>query len=384
MATCNIDSLPEELLLNILELLDRPPPSQLNSRKEPSLEVTSSVQRDYKNISVVSKRWRRISLPLLFKHTRLSLSEDISGPSSKANLSQKLSSDEITPKATSSSNGPWDYEQSNHAQAYQQVASTRSTLNLHELQNFLEFLRFNNLINLVQTFVLLASHDSEYNTHLGECDSENRYPHRETHSANKYRVSATFWQMLFSSISPIRVIIVASPSNMGRLTNCAIDMRGDWAFSDMDYHILELGVDSTVTTTLSRTLYKRDADCIPYGFPGIAKASVLYHKPWTEICLNEGSFLRAYATYEFCKYHNITITVRGRQLTVQFDVMYSRARSTFPCDQYQGLHCTRILSTRQHSSKDELIITQEVRLHRYSAFRNPRQFRRTTAVSGRA
>ena len=87
--------------------------------------------------------------------------------------------------------------------------------------------------------------------------------------------------------------------------------NADWAFSDMDYHVLELGVDSATATTSSQLTYEKSKNDIPYipvFFPGIAKASILHMKPWNEICLNEGSFLRAYATYEFCKYHRINAT----------------------------------------------------------------------------
>lgn len=72
-----IERLPEELLLSIFELLDSEAPSVTKSRQEPSLELTTSDVHGYKDLSSVSKRWRRIVLPLLFRYSKISLEEGI-------------------------------------------------------------------------------------------------------------------------------------------------------------------------------------------------------------------------------------------------------------------------------------------------------------------
>ncbi|OQO09967.1 hypothetical protein B0A48_04322 [Cryoendolithus antarcticus] len=82
--------------------------------------------------------------------------------------------------------------------------------------------------------------------------------------------------------------IVAPPINLAYLTSCYVNTSGDWAFTDMDYHVLQLSrpdISSRMTTGASQ--------------PTPEDASLFGLRPWTHISLNEGSFLRAYGSYEF-------------------------------------------------------------------------------------
>lgn len=89
---------------------------------------------------------------------------------------------------------------------------------------------------------------------------------------------------------------VAPPKDLGCITNCAIDTFGDWAFSDMAYHSLELLCDPDCGVRSSAYDVSK---AYPRDFHDIAKSSVLNIRPWQHVGLNEGSFLKAYGTYEY-------------------------------------------------------------------------------------
>ncbi|WPA96828.1 uncharacterized protein RHO25_001436 [Cercospora beticola] len=304
MTTTYIDRLPEELLLQIFAYLERPAPSKLNARKEPSLDITNSEYRDYKNASSVSRRWRCIVLPLLFSHCRLRLDAvpraewstcQVRGiPSSRsAQMSSRVDPyhEQLLQQAAlvgnSAPEGPGD----------QAVSSVQGSLKValqwyHCLKDYLEFIQAHALETSVQSFALIAE----------DCGIVyDRYPHRSAANQDyRYRAAAALWQHLLQTIAPVRVLIVASPGDLGCLTNCAIDMTGDWAFSDMKYHILELGHEGTSVRRLEGVPIDFETlEYVPSEYPGIANASLLRLHPWTEIGLNEGSFLKAYGTYEY-------------------------------------------------------------------------------------
>ena len=66
----------------------------------------------------------------------------------------------------------------------------------------------------------------------------------------------------------------------------------------MDYHILELKLDSIQTILpLPKGIAFKELNAIP-SWP-LAESCLLNLQPWTHISLNEGSFLKAYGTYEF-------------------------------------------------------------------------------------
>lgn len=68
----------------------------------------------------------------------------------------------------------------------------------------------------------------------------------------------------------------------------------------MDYHILEFRLGGARNhKTLPREFGYEDLCSIPSVHPGFADSCLLNLLPWTHIGLNEGSFLKAYGTYEF-------------------------------------------------------------------------------------
>jgi len=67
----------------------------------------------------------------------------------------------------------------------------------------------------------------------------------------------------------------------------------------MDFHILELRQERLKMPQLSTELPYNKLQPFPKQHPSFAPSSVLYLRQWTHATLNEGSFLKAYGTYEY-------------------------------------------------------------------------------------
>jgi hypothetical protein len=66
----SLDTLPNELLSHVLSFLSSDPPSAQKLRQVPSHGITASPVVDLKNVSRTSSRFRELSRPRLFTHTR--------------------------------------------------------------------------------------------------------------------------------------------------------------------------------------------------------------------------------------------------------------------------------------------------------------------------
>lgn len=326
-----ITTLPEELLLSIFHHLDSPPPSQLKSRLEPSLSLTTNLftpaHQSLKSLSRVSRSWRRIILPLLFRFSCVRLDGDV-----RDEWSECPACGDQPNHTTRKTIGLDDDHAALFSSAYEDLNNDNDppttpsrgppfTLNTltwasrihHSTASYLTFIRTHDLAPSIQSFALLTSRMIE--------ESQSRFPHRMAATSDyRYRAAADLWKNLFDVIPTLRrVVIVAPPADLACLTNCAIDLFGDWAFEDMGLHVLDLRVDgssssssgfsSTFVSTSSAgegqspsevdTRTRPTLPFVPTEYPGIAASSVLKIRPWSHLSLNEGSFLRAYGTYEY-------------------------------------------------------------------------------------
>ncbi|GME43913.1 F-box domain-containing protein [Neofusicoccum parvum] len=176
-----MDSLPEELLLDIISLLDRGPPSDAKFFDEPDpLTLTSFRDHPLKALSRVSPRWRRIIKPMLFQHLKLRIDVDDS------------------PKT------PW---------------IPRSA---PELQPFRSFLSAFKLPAHVKTFVVCA---------FGEL--------YDRPAAANNTLSNDFWTMIFEFFDPQSIKIAASPAVLALLAGSSGNYEHSWAF-EQSHHVLEL------------------------------------------------------------------------------------------------------------------------------------------------
>ncbi|GAB7322045.1 hypothetical protein MBLNU13_g03093t1 [Cladosporium sp. NU13] len=314
----DLSSLPEELQLLILDFLDSPPPSATRLRQEPSLALTDNEDQTLKRISLVSKRWRRLVLPTLFKYARLRLdrppriewntcpvcNESVLA-TGKGRMAQphelvhvdQCHVDMVSAAARRDSNSISERLcadlpiESGEAPALQ-PSTTYPWIQrfYHAMLDFLGFLQDNDIANMIESFVLYTGQMLEAKLH--------RFPHEAADEDWRFPASAAFWAHLLTAIDPYTITIVAPPLDLACLTNCAVDTFGDWAFGEMDYHVLTLQQAKRGHTSTGAPAYA-SLRSIPASYPSIAASSVLNLRPWTHLGLNEGPFLKAYGTYEF-------------------------------------------------------------------------------------
>ena len=320
----SINALPEELQLLVIGFLNSPSPSSRKLRLEPSLSFTDSSDRTLKYLSLVSKRWRRLTLPTLFVYTRLRLDvpPDFGGSTCRicdeaamftnagalphqpgSNVDDyhaKMVSAALAQCNDSLRAGRSDDE----AQQMGEIAfATKERLLpstalawiprfYHPMLEFIQFLQDHDLTKVVDSFVLYTDQM------LGE--KLHRFPHEVADKDWRFPASAAFWAHLLAVIDPSTVTILAPPIDLACLTNCAIDTFGDWAFSEMDFHILSLCQSSRRSPENTSCIPTYSSlQPIPATYPAIAPSSILTLRPWTHLSLNEGPFLKAYGTYEF-------------------------------------------------------------------------------------
>jgi hypothetical protein len=315
-----ISRLPEELLLQILTYLETPPPSLTNARQEPSLKLTVTPHKPYKQSSCVSKLWRRVTLPLLFKHVRFRLDDCPKKHWEDCPFCNETSLNETPHHGAPEVHdfhadmradalrllGQGKCDETQLLPAWQQrmpygQSMVRNYLTwvprfYHGLQDILDFLEARNIASCVESFVVMT--DRMLSEKL------DRFPHRAAPDRDwRYKAAAAMWQHLFSTLNPSRVVILAPPMDLACLTNCAIDTFGDWAFGDMDFHLLDLSLvpSSHPTASSQRTSppFYESLDYMPTRFPGLSSSSILLLRPWDSISINEGAFLKAYGTYEY-------------------------------------------------------------------------------------
>jgi hypothetical protein len=315
----NLNGLPEELQLLIIDFLDSPAPSSSRLRREPSLALTDSEDTTLKRVSLSSRRWRRLVLPTLFKYTRLRLDrppsiEWTSCPSCNAfaiTTGGIYTSDQLVPEcidqyhvdmavaANSHHGGSRSFELSDLGTQTENGSTFGSPPSptlawiprfYHAARDFITFLSDHDLTKLVDNFVLYTDRMLEAKLH--------RFPHEAADKDWRFPASAAFWAHLLAVIDPTTITILAPPLDLACLTNCAVDTFGDWAFGEMDFHILTLRQAKSGYTTTGLPTYSSLCS-IPTSYPSIAASSILNLRPWTHLGLNEGPFLKAYGTYEF-------------------------------------------------------------------------------------
>lgn len=300
-----MEKLPEELQLHIFEFLDSRPLSEVNARQEPSLALTTSTHHDLKNASYISRRWRRIVLPLLFKHARLRL--DVDPRNHWENCQACARSPGVLPcqpyhtemaeimnrsiAGDSTSRRSFSPSDNVMYRSHESATAVWANRMYHALDDFLAFLQSASLLSAVQSLVLV--------TDRMLAEKSGRFPHESGQREWRYRASAAFWRHLLSHISPNRIVTVAPPTELACLMNASIDTFGDWAFSGMDFHIFELKLEGNRPDLLSQHFGYKDLNSVPSAHPAFAETCLINLVPWTHISLNEGSFLKAYGTYEF-------------------------------------------------------------------------------------
>lgn len=177
-----IASLPLEIFDLILHHAAGPVLSLSDGVCEARFSVISAESATLKAVSLVSRAWRRSTLPVLFKHARLVLRD-----------------------------------------------SHLCSFNLKgNMDALLGFLKGHNLV--VSSFILgVYNHDAPVQRVLG-------------YQPEEYQ---GVWADLFQTISPRVITIVAPPRLLGDLIMCPIDMKDANEFLNIKYQILQLSMDTS-------------------------------------------------------------------------------------------------------------------------------------------
>lgn len=277
--------LPEELWASIFEYCDSTPPSIVKARLEPSLDLTKSTNQTLKNISVVSKDWRRIVLPLLFTSACLQLdlrqwAEEIPRLAKRVDKRADVS----TSRSADAQDGLVDYKP--------WIPSA--------IEDFCGFVLAAQLAPVVQSFVLVI--DRAYRSNE-KASPEQRRRHSKRPSP---AVAAALWQYTLSIIDPGRVVIMAPPNELHSVVS-PTEWRphdGDWVWTMTNLQMLELRQEQHVTPKPGGAALRSPALTRSKHGP-----CLLVLREWQHLGLNEGSFLSAYGTYDYFE--------RGAPLLVQ-------------------------------------------------------------------
>jgi hypothetical protein len=291
-----MDSLPNELLIQIASHLDHEPPSITKFAHEPSAHLTYSDVTPLKALSQVSWRWRKITLPILFRFSRVSLDNSPQWVPIDARLIEDMQSQLTT--------------LSNHEfQIYHKMRSkfkSSSTfafdeafddllINLCRIQEGDEFLKSVPHIlwlphlprNFAEFVRFLGQYDLQHHLKSLVVYTDQEYELRHVTSADAplSRAVSEIWNSIFSHLDPPRIVVAAPPTTIAGLLDTQMLSSDAWAF-DMKMHYVEL----------RRPEYRiehQGSICRPWD------AALIHRRPWNHLGYNEGSSITAYSTYEY-------------------------------------------------------------------------------------
>ncbi|KAK3370401.1 hypothetical protein B0H63DRAFT_486938 [Podospora didyma] len=281
-----IDSLPPELLSDIFGYL-APEPSVTRFHGQPGADMFTSLgEQTLKNVSLVNKRWRATSMPLLFCHAL------------------------------------W------HLDRWEPIVTDKV-----ERIPFLRFIRDNDLGRHVDTLTLVFPNatlqrdegrlrlpedsgssltrngqPSPRRVHTRSSNCENwvgprQYSERHlTFTDDNNRV----WALLFTLMDPRTFTIVAAPQILAKMFSRGLYLGDAWSFNRGELHLISLSCETRSPPPPISQLELLDVwDPIPRGpFCQCNRSrprpcDLFTIRPWTSALLNEGSFTRVYKTYEF-------------------------------------------------------------------------------------
>jgi hypothetical protein len=330
-----MDSLPNELLMQIASHLDTEPPSVVKISHEPSSDLTHSDATPLKDLSRVSWRLRKVVLSILFRYVRIPLDTRPQWVSNALNLYVLK---QLAPKISCASctftlailtlhhnlQVPID------ARLLDNMQSQLTKLSNHE---FMVYQRMKNkikgssgfaydeafddlLINLCRiedsdSFLMsvpnllwfphlpkrgladlsrfVGEHSLQHHIRSVVVHTEKEYELRHVMTADHHLAAAVaeIWSQIFSHFDPTRVVVAAPPTTMAGLLDAQLLSSDVWAF-DMNMHYVELVQKSVSAIDHMETTCGR-----PWG------TALIHRRPWTHLGYNEGSSITAYSTYEY-------------------------------------------------------------------------------------
>ncbi|KAI9715341.1 MAG: hypothetical protein M1812_005986 [Candelaria pacifica] len=249
-----LDALPNELLDNILSFLDKPPPSITFEYHDPEKVVSPHTSSDLKVLSVISHKWRCLTLSRLFKYVRLHLNTlhsflDLALLHTTKRHRENLVCDDLS-------------------------------------RPLIEFLETNSLQHHV--FNLLIDTGSLSGNEIDVQEQWETWKQEDPLEEFPYTARLCvrlLWRFSFPSLGTPSITMVAPPRSLAFLAGSKFRSRDDWAF-DMPFHSIRFEREPASSV-----------DAMPQTHEGLSK--LINAQPWTSLSLNEGSFIKAYSTYEY-------------------------------------------------------------------------------------
>jgi hypothetical protein len=293
----NMDSLPNELFIQIASQLECQPPSIIKLAHEPSAELTTSACTPLKCLSQVSWRWRKIVLPILFTYSRIELDNEPQWVPLDARLI-----DNMQGHLTTLSNHEFQiyHKMRSRIKSSSMFAFDQTfddlLINLCRIKEGDEFLKsvphilwiphlskaFPSFTHFVSQYSL-KHHIKSIVVHTNE---EYKLHYASTADAPLSRAVSEIWSQIFSCLEPIRVVVAAPPTTLAGLLDTQMLTSDAWAF-DMKIHYIELLQPEHLPFEHMRT------NCRPWN------SALIHRRPWYHLGYNEGSSNTAYSTYEY-------------------------------------------------------------------------------------
>ncbi|KAF1948674.1 hypothetical protein CC80DRAFT_431078 [Byssothecium circinans] len=294
--------LPNELLIQIATHLDTPPPSMAKFDHEPSTGLTHSSTTPLKHFSLVSWRFRKIVLPLLFRYTRIPLDKNPQWVPIDARILDHMQ-------------GQLSSLSTHELQVYQRMRSKFKSssvfaydeafddllINLCRIEEGDEFLKevphilwFPHLPRQMLADFSRFVRQYELKVHVKSVvlctDKEYELRHVSSADAHLAKAVAEIWSQIFLHLEPRRVVVAAPPTTMAGLLDVQMMSADTWAF-DMKMHYIELIQPDPVQ--FSRPIEHASDSWRPWD------TTLIHRRPWTHLAYNEGSSVSAYSTYEY-------------------------------------------------------------------------------------
>ncbi|KAH7377862.1 hypothetical protein BKA66DRAFT_467376 [Pyrenochaeta sp. MPI-SDFR-AT-0127] len=292
-----MNSLPNELLIQIASHLDTEPPSITKFAYEPTSELTCSNFTPLKFLSCASWRWRKIVLPILFRYTRISLDTEPQWVPIDARLV-----DSMQGQLTKLSNHEYQvYEKmrskfkSSPTFAYDEAFDDilRNIVRIQDGDDFLKSAP--NILwfpHLEKSFAKFGDFIAQYTLkhHIKSIvihtDKEYELRRIAAVTAPLDRAVAEIWSQIFAQLEPTRVVVAAPPTTFEGLLDTEMYSSDTWAF-DMKMHYIELRQQEPLRLDHMTT------ECRPWN------SALIHRRPWYHLGYNEGSSIAAYNTYEY-------------------------------------------------------------------------------------
>jgi hypothetical protein len=292
-----MNALPNELLIQIALRFDVEAPSVTRFNHEPSKHLTECESTPLKILSCVSWRWRKITLPILFRYARIPLDKEPQWVPIDARLVDsmqtqvsKLSTHEFQiyhkMRSKFKSSASFAFEETfddllislcriQEGDGFLKAAPDILWLPhlIHSFDKFTTFVEWYKLKHHIKSVVV-------------HTDKEYELRHVSTANAPLARAVADIWSSIFRHLEPTRVVVAAPPATLAGVLDTQMMSADAWAF-DMKMHYIEL----TQPEPLRLEHMKFDTR--------FDSSALIHKRPWSHLGYNEGSSITAYSTYEY-------------------------------------------------------------------------------------